>query len=621
MEAESFFLKSNVYFKELKEIRSIHEDAAKEVCTYPFSWQELRSGRLFDTESWKEQFKEAGAQSFQGILILLPLKDSASLCIPAWIDRNGAFIHGGDYRTLPWIRGQEEDGGFYGRAEAFLETHLQDFLDTREWRQFFKLCVQLFESLNLGGEWKEHIVCRKLSDHQDGVQEQFYDTILHENNSNRLYRNLFYRIESLGKRSAMEYESELRGQLQICEQGQEEELLLGEYIQSVKKMKRAPLIAVTGRNESWVRGKILPFWEEVTSKDQYSHSDSGFLMMPEEEDEKEWYRLLEKAESKGNEFKEKMDLLLNEVQGSIQEAKADLKRRVQETEERLQKMEKSLRKRNGEIDRAVSRKNEWIIFLDSVSGGRYKLRIWQKRLAKKVEGFCEEQDLPVLGSNRDVQEIVEVYDTYIKKMLQGLRKRNDIYNEQKEKNSQNKKRIDILETSLPAMSKMVEISMGKAERDTVDWEALETASPWQLEQILKDVCRKFQLKTAWTAFRYCKCSQNDGENTAYSPDNSEIILCDFQEFSRRFYGGTQGIDSLDLLIILDADNIPVEDGILLGNFARRMILLKGAKRWKGGVADGIRRLLMQKLELGEKQQEVYCRIETLWDMANELLTG
>ena len=60
---------------------------------------------------------------------------------------------------------------------------------------------------------------------------------------------------------------------------------------------------------------------------------------------------------------------------------------------------------------------------------------------------------------------------------------------------------------------------------------------------------------------------------------------------------------------------------MLGNFARRMILLKGAKRWKGGVADGIRRLLMQKLELGEKQQEVYCRIETLWDMANELLTG
>ena len=92
MEAESFFLKSNVYFKELKEIRSIQEDAAKEVCTYPFSWQELRSGRLLDTESWKEQFEEAGAQSFQGILILLPVKDSASLCIPAWIDRSGAFI-------------------------------------------------------------------------------------------------------------------------------------------------------------------------------------------------------------------------------------------------------------------------------------------------------------------------------------------------------------------------------------------------------------------------------------------------------------------------------------------------------------------------------------------------
>ena len=621
MEAESFFLKSNVYFKELKEIRSIHEDAAKEVCTYPFSWQELRSGRLFDTESWKEQFKEAGAQSFQGILILLPLKDSASLCIPAWIDRNGAFIHGGDYRTLPWIRGQEEDGGFYGRAEAFLETHLQDFLDTREWRQFFKLCVQLFESLNLGGEWKEHIVCRKLSDHQDGVQEQFYDTILHENNSNRLYRNLFYRIESLGKRSSMEYESELRGQLQICEQGQEQELLLGEYIQSVKKMKRAPLIAVTGRDESRVRGQILPFWEEVTSKDRYSHSDSDFLMITEEDDEKDWYRLLEKAESEADKFKEKMDLLLNEVQGSIQETKAEIKRQVQETEVRLQKMKKSLRKRNREIDRAVSRKNEWIVFLDSVSGGRYKLSIWQKRLAIKVEGFCEEQDLPVLGSNRDVQEIVEVYDSYIKKMLVALRKRNDIYNEHKEKNNQNKKRIDILETSLPAMSKMVEISMGKAERDTVDWEALETAPPLRLEQTLKGVCRKFQLKTAWTAFRYCKCSQKDEENTAYPRNNSEIILCDFQEFVRRFYSRKQGIDSLDLLIMLDADNVPVEDGILLANFTRHMILLKGDKRWKGGVADGIRRLLMQKLELGEKQQEVYCRTQTLWDMANELLTG
>ena len=79
MEAESFFLKSNVYFKELKEIRSIHEDAAKEDCTYPFSWQELRSGRLFDTESWKVQFKEAGGKFFKGILILLRLKDSATL--------------------------------------------------------------------------------------------------------------------------------------------------------------------------------------------------------------------------------------------------------------------------------------------------------------------------------------------------------------------------------------------------------------------------------------------------------------------------------------------------------------------------------------------------------------
>lgn len=620
MEAESFFLKSNVYFKELKEIRSIQEDAAKEVCTYPFSWQELRSGRLLDTESWKEQFEEAGAQSFQGILILLPVKDSASLCIPAWIDRSGAFIHGGDYRTLPWIRGQETDSGLYGRSEAFLETHLQDFLDTREWRQFFKLCVQLFESLNPGGEWKEHIVCSKLCDQQDG-QEQFYDTILHENNSNRLYRNLFYRIESLGKRSAMEYESELRGQLQICEQGQEQDLLLEEYIQSVKTMKRAPLIAVTGKDESWVRGQILPFWEEVTSKDRYTYSDSDFLMIPKEENEKEWYRLLEKAESEGSEFKEKMDLLLNEVQGSIQETKAGLERRVRETEERLQRMKKNLRKRNREIDRTVSRKNEWIIFLDSVSGGRYKLGIWKKRLAKKVEEFCEAQDMPVLGSNRDIQEIVEIYDAYIKKMLQALRKRNDIYNEHKEKNNQNKKRIDILETSLPAMRKMVELSMGTAERNTVDWEALETASPWQLEQILKDVCRKFQLKTAWTAFRYCKCSRNDGENTAYNPDSSEIILCDFQKFSRRFYSATQGIDSLDLLIILDADNVPVEDGILLANFAKRMILLKGDKRWKGGVADGIRRVLMQRLELGEKQQEVYCRTETLWDMANELLFG
>ena len=39
MEAENFFLKSNAYFRELREIRSLKENIGEEVCTYPFSWQ------------------------------------------------------------------------------------------------------------------------------------------------------------------------------------------------------------------------------------------------------------------------------------------------------------------------------------------------------------------------------------------------------------------------------------------------------------------------------------------------------------------------------------------------------------------------------------------------------
>lgn len=621
MEADNFFLKSNAYFKELREVRSIKEDPGKEVCDYPFSWQELRSGKLADIGRWQEWFEETGAQSFQGILINLKIRGSACLCIPAWIDRGGGFIHGGDYRTLPWVRDEGEDGGLCVKAEKFLEIHLQDFLDTGEWRQFFKLCAQMLEDLSLGEEWKKNIVCRRLSDQQAGLQERFYDTILQEDNSSRLYRNLFYRIEFAGKRASQEYENELRSQLQIFRQEQVQDALLREYIDRVKQMNRPPLVAVAGRDESWVREQIVPFWEEIMSGGRYFYNGAAARALPEQDDEKTWHRLFDKAGTDASEFKEKMEQVLNELQGSVQETKDMLERRVQETEARLQKMKKSLDKRNREIDRIVNRKNEWIIFLDSVSGGRYRLGIWQSRLAKKIEGFCEEQDLPVLGSNRNVQEIVGLYDSYIKKRLIALRKRNDIYNEHKEKNNQNKRKITVMETGLDSMCKMVEISMGRAERDSVDWKRLETVSPARLEEVLKDVCRKFQIRAAWMALHcYGKHEKDVGEREA-AGDASGLIICDCEELLRRYYRGEQQIDSLDLLIILDADNIPVEDGILLGNFTKRMILLKGNRRWKGGGNNGIRRLLIPKLEIGEKQQEVYCRVETLWDMANEVLSG
>ncbi len=655
MEAENFFLKSNAYFRELREIRSLKENIGEEVCTYPFSWQELRCGRLTDTARWREWFDAKGARAFQGILILLTIREPACLCIPAWIDCGGAFIHGGDYRTLPWVRGGGGDSELCARAEAFLEAHLQDFLDTREWRQFFKLCVQLLEDLSLGEEWKERIVCRELSDQQATVQERFYDTILHEDNSSRLYRNLFSRLETAGKQASLEYESELRSQLQLCRQDQVQDALLEEYTDRVRQMKRAPLIAVTGRDESRVREQILPFWEEVLAGGRYFYNGSSALMLSEEEEEdgKNWYRLLDKAGEEAGQFQEKMNQLLSEVHGSILETGELLKRRVQETELRLQKMQKSLKKRNREIDRLASRKSEWIVFLDSVSGGRYRLAIWQNRLAKKVEGFCGEQDLPVLGGNRNVEEIVGLYDSFIKKKLTELRQRNDIYNEQKEKNNQDKRRIALMETGVASLSKMVEICMGKAERDSVDWEELETASPERLAEVLGDVRRRFQIRTAWTALRCCGGDEQDGDGAGSAGDSQEsaadgqksagdgagsaadgqesaadgagegsgLLLCGFEELFRRYYRGEQEIDSLDLLVVLDADNIPAEDGILLANFAKRMILLRGDGTWKGGGNNGIRRLLTQKHEIGEMQQKVYCRTETLWDMANEVLSG
>ena len=616
MEAENFFLKSNVYFRELKKIRDVQKDAAKEDCSYPFSWQELQSGKLEDISHWQACFEETGTHSYQVILAFLPVKGgqkSIVLCIPIWIDRSGAFIHGGDFRTLPWVQGQgQKDTEIHRKAEAFMKTYLQAFLDTREWRQFFKLCVQLFESLEPEGDWKENIVFRRLEIQEEEVQEYIYDAILHESSSNRLYRNLFFGMESLGSQSDLEYVSELRGHLEVFEQAEEQELLLAEYIQSVKQMKRAPLIAVLGKEQSQAQSRLLTFWEELMLSDKYPYELSFFDQMELEEESSE-YRLFEKAESETREFRAEMDQLLTEVQGSIQETKTALEHRISKTEKRLQKMEEGLQKENREIDRVARRKNEWSVFLDSVSGGRYKLGIWKKSLARKMENFYEEQDLPVIGDKREAEEILEAHDCYMKELLLVLRKQNDIYNEYKQKNSRNKERLEILETSLPAMRKMVEKSLGVTERDRVDWEALKLLESAELEKILKEVYRKFQYKTTWFAFRYCGCS--------HSENNPGIILCDYQEFSRRFYRGRQEFDSLDLLIILDADNVPVEDGIWLGNFARRMILLRGDKRWKGGVAEGIRRLLMQKLELGEKQQEVYCRIETLWDMANVLLFG
>lgn len=193
--------------------------------------------------------------------------------------------------------------------------------------------------------------------------------------------------------------------------------------------------------------------------------------------------------------------------------------------------------------------------------------------------------------------------------------------------------------------------MGKAERDSVDWEELETATPERLAEVLGDVRRRFQIRTAWTALRCCGESAEDsrepaGEEQEYAGDGagsasdsqesaadgqksagdgagegSGLLLCGFEELFRRYYRGEQEIDSLDLLIVLDADSIPAEDGILLANFAKRMILLRGDGTWKGGGNNGIRRLLTQKHEIGEMQQKVYCRTETLWDMANEVLSG
>lgn len=618
METNSFFLRANAYFKELRRIRRIREDAGKP-CPYPVSWQELCRGRLSDTDAWGTYFQAAGAKTCQGLLILLPLKASVQLCVPTWIDGGGAFIHGGDYRTLPWVTGPETEDGVRRRAEAFLEAQTDALLETREWTQFFRLCSALFEYMDLGTDWKEHIVCLGLSGEQEDSREQFYDTVLQENSSNRLYRSIFYRLESLGTADSEQCENELRGQMQLCGQGEEREFLLGEYIQYIKEVKRPPVMAVAGRDREYTLSRILPFWEEVTREDTRSPGVSYPLGEEDLEEEKAaWYVRLRRAESKNAQMKEKMDTLMGAMRGSIRKTKEELQREILQSEERIGELETELRERNRQIDRTVGRKNEWIVFLDSVSGGRYKLSLWKNSLARRVEDFCDEQDAAVLEDCRDTDRIVELYDEYIKELLTELRKRNDKCSGYKEKNIQDKRQAEILETGLASIRKMAEAALGKEEADSVDWEALETASEPMLREAFSDLRGKLQIRTAWIAHQYCRCCRGeDGSGEAPGEENS-LILCDIGELSESFRLGKQERDSLDLLVILNADDIAAEDGIPMGNFASRMALFQGDRRWKGGVADGVKRLLLHRLELDD-QQEVYCRADTLWDVANKLL--